>query len=71
MNAAYRTELLRRHSPWRTVERLELATLQYVWWYHHQRLHELLGYQPPDECEDTLNSTPRTCEPAIPTLAIT
>lgn len=71
VNAAYKTELIRRHGPWRTVEQLELATLEYVWWYNHQRLHESLGYQPPDEYEDTLNSTPRTREPAIPALATT
>ena len=35
----YKTELIRQRGPWRTVEQVELATLEWVWWWNHQRLH--------------------------------
>jgi transposase InsO family protein len=35
----FKTELIRRHGPWRTLEEVELATLAYVDWYNHRRLH--------------------------------
>src|SRR5690606_22519397 len=31
VNGLYKTELIRRKGPWRTVEQVELATLEYVW----------------------------------------
>lgn len=31
VNRPYRTELIRHQGPWRTVEQVELATLEYVW----------------------------------------
>lgn len=30
VNGLYKTELIRRHDPWKTVEQIELATLEYV-----------------------------------------
>ena len=39
-------------SPWKTVESLELATLEWVTWFNHQRLLEPIGYIPPAEAED-------------------
>jgi putative transposase len=47
----YKTELVRRHGPWRTVEQLELATLEWVDWYNHRRLHSWCGHIPPAEYE--------------------
>ena len=33
VNGLYKTELIRRRGPWRTVEQVELATLAWVdWW---------------------------------------
>ena len=32
VNALYKTELIRARGPWRTVEQVELATLEWVWW---------------------------------------
>lgn len=51
VNGLYKTELIRRHGPWRTVEQVELATLEYVWWWNHQRLHGELGMRTPIEVE--------------------
>jgi transposase InsO family protein len=32
VNGLYKTELIRQRGPWKTVEQVELATLEYVWW---------------------------------------
>nr|WP_232016816.1 IS3 family transposase [Gordonia insulae] len=71
VNSAYKTELIRQRGPWRTVEQVELATLEYVWWYNNQRLHEALGYVPPAEYEATLTGASHPSEPAVPALATT
>ena len=47
----YKTELIRRRGPWRGVEDLELATLDYVHWFNHQRLHGAADDLPPAEFE--------------------
>jgi transposase InsO family protein len=51
VNGLYKTELIRNRGPWRTAEQVELATLEYVWWWNHQRLHGELGYRTPTEVE--------------------
>jgi putative transposase len=53
INALYKTELIRQQGPWRTVEQVELATLEWVWWFNNQRLHSELGYRTPAEVEAT------------------
>jgi transposase InsO family protein len=52
VNGLYKTELIRRHGPWRTVEQVELAMLEWVWWWNNQRLHGELGMLTPQEVED-------------------
>jgi putative transposase len=47
----YKAELVRRHGPWRSVEQLELATLEWVDWYNQRRLHSWCGHIPPAEYE--------------------
>jgi putative transposase len=49
----YKTELIGRHGPWRTLEEVELATLAYVDWFNHRRLHGQIGDIPPAELEAT------------------
>jgi putative transposase len=49
----YKTELIRRRGPWRGLDDLELATLGYVDWFNHGRLHDACGDIPPAEHEDT------------------
>ena len=46
----YKAEEIRRRGPWKGVEEVELATLEWVAWYN-TRLLEPLGYVPPDEFE--------------------
>lgn len=52
VNALYKAELIYRAGPWRTVEDVELATLSWVDWYNHRRLHGHCRNTPPAEYED-------------------
>ena len=52
INGLYKAELTHRRAPWKMVESLELATLEWVTWFNHQRLLEPIGYIPPAEAED-------------------
>ena len=47
----FKTEEIRRRGPWKGIEDVEFATLEWVAWYNHQRLLEPLGYVPPAEFE--------------------
>ncbi len=47
----FKTELIRRRGPWRTVEHVEAATLGWVDWFNHHRLLEVNGDLPPIELE--------------------
>lgn len=54
VNGYYKAELIRgpaRQRPWKSVEDVELATLGWVHWHNHQRLHGYLGDIPPAEFE--------------------
>ena len=54
----FKTELIRRHGPWRTLEEVELATLGYIDWFNHHRLHGEIGDIPPAELEATYYRQP-------------
>lgn len=64
VNGYYKAELIRGPArdgrPWKTVEDVELATLGWVHWHNHERLHSYLGDVPPMEFEQTLYATKRT-----------
>ena len=47
----YKAELMHPRGPWRTLDDLELATLEWVDWYNHRRLHSSIGNIPPVEYE--------------------
>lgn len=51
INGLYKAELIHRRGPWITMESVELATLEWVSWFNHQRLMESLGYIPSAEVE--------------------
>ena len=53
----YKTEVIRRKGPWRGVEAVELATLDWVDWFNKRRLLEPLGYVPPAEYEEAYYRT--------------
>ena len=47
----YKTEVIRRRGPWRNVEAVEFATLEWVDWFNNRRLLEPIGNVPPAEFE--------------------
>ncbi len=51
INGLYKTEVIRRRGPWRTLEAVEFATLEWVDWFNHRRLFEPIGNIPPAEAE--------------------
>ena len=51
INGLYKTEVIYKRGPWKTKESLELATLQWVHWFNHDRLLESIGHIPPAEAE--------------------
>ena len=48
----YKTEVIRRRGPWRNLEAVEFATLEWVDWFNNQRLLEPIGNIPPVEFEE-------------------
>ncbi len=51
INGLYKTEVIRRRRPWRSLEAVELATPEWVDWFNHRRLLEPIGNIPPAEAE--------------------
>jgi putative transposase len=47
---SFKTELI-ADRVWRTKAQLELAIVQYISWFNHDRLHSTLGDIPPIEFE--------------------
>jgi len=47
----YKTEVIRRNGPWRNIEEVEFATLEWVDWFNNRRLFEPIGNIPPVEFE--------------------
>ena len=51
INGLDKTEVIRRRGPWRTLEAVEFATLEWVDGFNHRRLLEPIGNIPPAEAE--------------------
>ncbi len=47
----YKTEVIRPNGPWRSIEEVEFATLEWVDWFNNRRLLEQIGNIPPVELE--------------------
>jgi transposase InsO family protein len=47
----YKTEIIDRRGPWRHLDAVEYATLEWVDWFNHRRLLEPIGNVPPAELE--------------------
>ena len=47
----YKTELIKKRSPWKTLAEVELATAEYVEWFNSARLHPAIEHVPPAEHE--------------------
>jgi len=71
VNGLYKAELVFWEGPWKGADDLELATLGWVDWFNHTRLHSALDYRPPAEVESEyyrqIHSTERPLvgEPAL------
>jgi putative transposase len=63
INGLYKTELVRNKGPWKGLDDLELATLEWVDWFNHRRIFHDLGRIPPAEFETNHH---RQTVPAIP-----
>jgi len=64
----FKTEVIHHRGPWRSVEDVEFATLEWVCWFNHHRLLEPLGYLPPAEYEEHFH---RTAETPVSEVALT
>tara|TARA_R110002020_G_C16195719_1_gene765842 strand:- start:42 stop:947 length:906 start_codon:yes stop_codon:yes gene_type:complete len=51
INGLYKAEVIHRRGPWRNIEAVEFATLEWVDWFNHRRLLEPIGNIPPAEAE--------------------
>lgn len=66
---SYKTELI-ADRVWRSRSQLELATVEYVGWFNHQRLHEALGDIPPVEFEQLhAVNAPTWVDGSVPALS--
>jgi putative transposase len=52
INGLFKTEVIRRLGPWRSIEAVEFAALNWVDWPNNRRLREPIGYVPPAEFEE-------------------
>ena len=48
----FKTEVIRRRGPWKNLEAVEFATLEWVDWFNNRRLLEPIGNIPPAEREE-------------------
>jgi transposase InsO family protein len=51
INGLYKAEVIWRRGPWRSLEAVEYATLEWVDWFNNRRLLEPIGDVPPAEFE--------------------
>ena len=51
INGLYKAEVIHRRGPWRSLEAVEFATLEWVHWFNNRRLMEPIGHLPPAEAE--------------------
>jgi transposase InsO family protein len=55
INGLYKAEVVHRRS-WRTLQDVEIATLEWGHWYNHHRLLGPLGSVSPAEAEEVLSA---------------
>jgi len=51
INGLYKAEVIHRCGPWRSMEAVEFATLEWVDWFNNRRLLSSIGNVPPAEAE--------------------
>ena len=52
INGLYKAEVIHRRGPWRSLEAVEFATLEWVEWFNNRRLLGPIGYIPPAKAEE-------------------
>jgi hypothetical protein len=52
INGLCKAEIIHRRGPWRSLEAVEFATLEWVDWFNNRRLLEPIGNIPPAEAEE-------------------
>jgi transposase InsO family protein len=61
----YKTEVIHHRGPWRSLDAVEYATLEWVDWFNNRRLLEPIGNIPPAELEMAYyRQTDESAEPA-------
>jgi len=58
----YKTEVIRKDGPWKSLEDVEFATLVWADWFNNSRLLEPIGYVPPSEFEAAYHRDAATVE---------
>lgn len=58
-NGLYKAEVIHRLGPWRNLQAVEMATLEWVGWFNNRRLFGHIGNIPPDEAEAAYYSITR------------
>ena len=51
IHGLFKAEVIHRRGPWRSMEAVEFATLEWVDWFNNRRLLEPIGNIPPAEAE--------------------
>ena len=54
----FKTEVITRRGPWRSMAQVEAALAAWVDWYNHRRLHGACGDVPPVEYEQLYHHRP-------------
>ncbi|GAA1491643.1 transposase InsO family protein [Brachybacterium sacelli] len=57
VNGLYKAELIHARPAWPSVTEVEFATMNWVHWWNHQRLHQALDYSTPIEVEKAYAQT--------------
>jgi transposase InsO family protein len=61
INGLYKAEVIHRRGPWRSLEAVEFATLEWVDWFNNRRLLSSIGNVPPAEAEAAYYNSLEDC----------
>jgi putative transposase len=66
INGLFETEIIHPNGPWRSLDEVEFATIEWVDWFNNRRFFEPIGYVPPVEFEQMYYARqPEQQSPAI------
>ena len=60
INGLFKAEVIHRRAPWRSIDAVEYATLEWVDWFNTRRLLEPIGHIPPAEAEANFHAALET-----------